>query len=241
VVVAKTDIPARTVVTQSMVEVKLVSSEDAAPLAFTSLDQVVGQATRFPVTVGEQVLSSKVVTLSGNSAAVSRSLSFVIPEGKRAFAINTSPVQTAGGLLLPGDYVDVVVIYDVEFRNLEGDKETVENYVVHHLLQNVEVLAVQQTIVDVVETPATEGTGSSNGASDQQRVRNSEARPEPEAVTVTLAVTPEDLQRLYLAEGNGKIRLSVRPYGDNETLPVDYQVEPELFPQDLPNPFQALR
>ena len=56
VVVAKTDIPARTVVTQSMVEVKLVPAENAAPLAFSSLDQVVGQATRFPVTVGEQVL-----------------------------------------------------------------------------------------------------------------------------------------------------------------------------------------
>ena len=70
VVVAKADIPARTVVTQSMVEVKLVPAENAAPLAFTSLDQVVGQATRFPVTIGEQVLSSKVVTLSGSTAAV---------------------------------------------------------------------------------------------------------------------------------------------------------------------------
>jgi pilus assembly protein CpaB len=244
VVVAKADIPARTVVTQAMVEVKLVSGENAAPLAFTSVDQVVGQATRFPVTVGEQVLSSKVVTLSGSTAAVSRSLSFVIPEGRRAFAMNVEQVQTAGGLVLPGDYVDIIVMHDVQFRSADGGVETVENYVVQNLMQNVEVLAVSQAIVDVVETPSTtaaNGSSGSSGASDTQRVRNSEARPEPDAITVTLALTPEEVQRMYLAEGNGTIRLAVRPYGDNETLPVDYQTKLELIPQDLPNPFQALR
>ena len=242
VVVAKTDIPARTVVTQAMVEVKLVPAENAAPLAFSTLDQVVGQATRFPVTIGEQVLSSKVVTLSGNSAAVSRSLSFVIPEGRRAFAISADEVMDAGGLVLPGDYVDIVVLYDVQFRGSDG-VETVESYVVQHLMQNIEVLAVAQIVVDVVETPGAAGSGSSNGAgaSDTQRVRNSEAKPNHEAITVTLALTPEEAQRLYLAEANGKIRLAVRPYGDNETLPVDYQTKLELIPQDLPNPFQALR
>ena len=240
VVVAKTDIPARTVVTQSMVEVKLVPAENAAPLAFSTLDQVVGQATRFPVTVGEQVLSSKVVTLSGNSAAVSRSLSFVIPEGRRGFAITASEVMDAGGLVLPGDYVDIVVLYDVQFRSTDG-VETVESYVVQHLMQNIEVLAVAQSIVDVVETPAEGGSNNGAGASDTQRVRNSEAKPNHEAITVTLALTPEEAQRLYLAEANGKIRLAVRPYGDTETLPVDYQTKLELIPQDLPNPFQALR
>ena len=242
VVVAKADIPARTVVTQSMVEVKLVPAENAAPLAFSTLDQVVGQATRFPVTIGEQVLSSKVVALSGNSAAVSRSLSFVIPEGRRAFSISASEVMDAGGLVLPGDYVDIVVLYDVQFRGSDG-VETVESYVVQHLLQNIEVLAVAQAIVDVVETSGAGSSGSNNsaGASDTQRVRNSEAKPNHEAITVTLALTPEEAQRLYLAEANGKIRLAVRPYGDNETLPVDYQTKLELIPQDLPNPFQALR
>jgi pilus assembly protein CpaB len=240
VVVAKTDIPARTVVTQSMVEVKLVPAENAAPLAFSSLDQVVGQATRFPVTVGEQVLSSKVVALSANSAAVSRSLSFVIPEGRRAFAISADEVMDAGGLVLPGDYVDIVVLYDVQFRSTDG-VETVESYVVQHLMQNIEILAVAQTIVDVVETPAEGGSNNGAGASDTQRVRNSEAKPNHEAITVTLALTPEEAQRLYLAEANGKIRLAVRPYGDTETLPVDYQTKLELIPQDLPNPFQALR
>ena len=54
---------------------------------------------------------------------------------------------------------------------------------------------------------------------------------------MTLALTPEEAQRIYLAEANGKIRLALRPFGDNETLPVDYMTELELFPQNLPNPF----
>jgi pilus assembly protein CpaB len=241
VVVAKTNIPARTVITQSMVDVKLVPSDDATPLAYGSVDDVVGKATRFPVTVGEQVLSSKIVDLTGQSTAVSRSLSFVIPEGKRGFAVTTDQVQDAGGLVLPGDYVDIVVIYNVQFRN-DGGVEEVENYVAQTLMQNVEVLAVSQAIVDVVETPVGDnGSSNSTGTSDTQRVRNSEAKPDPGAITVTLSLTPDEAQRVYLAEMNGQLRFAVRPYGDDETLPVDYQTKLELIPQDLPNPFQALR
>jgi pilus assembly protein CpaB len=241
VVVAKTNIPARTVITQSMVDVKLVPSDDATPLAYGTVDDVVGKATRFPVTVGEQVLSSKIVDLTGQSTAVSRSLSFVIPEGKRGFAVTTDQVQDAGGLVLPGDYVDIVVIYNVQFRN-DGGVEEVENYVAQTLMQNVEVLAVSQAIVDVVETPVGDnGSSNSTGTSDTQRVRNSEAKPDPGAITVTLSLTPDEAQRVYLAEMNGQLRFAVRPYGDDETLPVDYQTKLELIPQDLPNPFQALR
>jgi hypothetical protein len=132
-------------------------------------------------------------------------------------------------------------------------------------MQNVEVLAVAQAIVDVVEVPveaeqgaaATGAAGPSGavGASgattpslegeeaegSTQRVRNSENVPIPGAATITIAVTPEEAERLYLAESNGVIRLSVRPFGDDETVPIDYQIKTELLPQDVPNPFQALQ
>jgi Flp pilus assembly protein CpaB len=52
-----------------------------------------------------------------------------------------------------------------------------------------------------------------------------------------LSLTPEQAQRVYLAEGNGTIRLAVRPYGEADERPVDYMTELELFPQNLPNPF----
>jgi pilus assembly protein CpaB len=252
VVVAKVEIPARTAITASMVEVKRVPEGSASLTALGSVADAQGRVTRFPIAVGEQVLPTKLVDLGVDAPGISRSLSFVIPEGKRGFAITASEVQNVGGLVLPGDYVDIVVIHDVEFQNGEGEEEVVESYLVQTLMQNVEVLAVSQTVVDVVEA-SIGGAGTEDAAApadgaaedteegSSQRVRNSEARPNPEAATVTVAVTPEEAERLYLAEANGRIRLSVRPFGDAETLPIDYQTKVELIPQDLPNPFEALR
>jgi pilus assembly protein CpaB len=229
VVVAKFDIPARTKITAAMVEVRLVPMDAVGVLAFSDPTKVAGQVTRFPISANEQILSNKVVGQTPGANVASRSLSYTIPPGKRAFAINISEVASAGGLVLPGDYVDIVVMHDVEFNRGGGNVETRENYLAQTLFQNIEVLAVSTAVVDIVP----EATPSANG----QRVRNSEARPIPGAATVTLALTPEQTQRMYLAEGNGKIRLAVRPYGESDERPVDYMTEMEILPPSIPNPF----
>jgi pilus assembly protein CpaB len=223
-VVAKADIPPRTRITPAMVDVRFMDEESRSALGYTEIEQVVGQVTRFPIAANEQVLSTKIVSLAPSGAATSRSLSFVVPQGKRAFAINADPVQEAGGLILPGDYVDVFVMYDVEFAETSAS-----NFVVQVALQKVEVLAVSQTIVDIVP----EATPTAGG----QRVRNSEARPDPAAATITLLLTPEQAQRVYLAEANGRIRMALRAFGDSEEKPIDHMTKNELLPQNLPNPF----
>jgi pilus assembly protein CpaB len=228
VVVAKGDIPARTRITNSMVEVQLVPRESAGALSFPDLTGVVGSATRFPIAANEQVLASKIVPLTVPSAATSRSLSFIVPQGKRGVAVTASPVQNAGGLVLPGDYVDIMVIYDVEFAS-GADRQEEDSFLVQTIMQNVEVLAVALAVVDVVP----EATPTANG----QRVRNTEAPPLPEAATVTLALTPEQAQRIYLAESNGRIRFTVRPFGEANEQPIEFMTELELFPRNLPNPF----
>ena len=211
-----------------MVEVIFVP-EDAAGLdSFATAEQVLGKITRFPIAANEQVLPTKLVTVpAGSSAAAtaSRSLSYTIPAGMRGFAVKASQVMNAGGLVLPGDYVDIMVMYDVKFS---GDQEE-EAFLVMTILQNVEVLAVSQTVVDHV----IEATPAANG----QRSRNSEARPDPEAGTVTLALTPEQAQRMYLAEGNGTLRFAVRPYGESAEHPIEFMTEIDLYPRNLPNPF----
>lgn len=223
VVVAKQEIPARTKIAQTMLDVKLVPADTRSEFAYADPAAVVGQVTRFPIAANEQVQSSKVVSLAPGSTAASRSLSFVIPAGKRGFAIGLSAIQGAGGLILPGDYVDVVVIYDVPFG---GDEQG--SYLVQTIMQNIEVLAVAQGIVDIVP----EATPTAGG----QRVRNSEGRADPGAGTVTLALTPEQLQKIYLAESNGRIRLSLRPFGEGGERPVEFSVKNELFPPNIPRP-----
>jgi pilus assembly protein CpaB len=145
-VVAKQDIPARTKITTGMVEVRQMSLDDRSELAYTDLSQVVGRVTRYPIATSEQVLSTKVVSLE-SAAVTGDSLSYVIPEGRRAMAVQVDEVVAVGGLVLPGDYVDVMATFDVTFK--DGDSEKTEDmYFTRLILQNTEVLAVAQTVVD---------------------------------------------------------------------------------------------
>ena len=235
VVVAKQDIPARTKITQSMVEVRLVPTDARSALSFSDVSAITSQsqATRFPIAANEQILSSKLVPLAPTASTASKSLSFAFPPGMRAIAVNTKPVLSAGGLVLPGDYVDVLVIYDIAFLTQPNDptsRTTIDNYYVTTLLQNIEVLAVSTTVVDKV-------TQAGSGAEGPQ-VRNTEAKASPEAVTVTMSLTPEDAQKLFLAESNGKIRFAERAYGDTDERPLTPMLfQQDLLPRNIPNPF----
>jgi Flp pilus assembly protein CpaB len=53
---------------------------------------------------------------------------------------------------------------------------------------------------------------------------------------VTLSVTSQEAQLLFLAEENGTLRLAVRPYGDAEVQDIPFVVETELIPPNLPPP-----
>ena len=236
-VVAKQDIPARTKITSGMVEVRQLPTDSHSELAYTDLSQVVGQVTRYPIATNEEVLSTKVVSLT-SVAKTGESLSYVIPEGSRAISIEVTQVISSGGLVLPGDYVDIIGVFDVTFGS--GDQEiTEERYFSRIILQNIEVLAVAQTVVDTVpEAGTTTGTDGETTTTDAggQRVRNTEASPEPKASTVTLSVTPQQAQLLFLAEENGVLRLAVRPYGDATVQDIPFVAETDLIPSNLPRP-----
>jgi len=236
-VVAKQDIPARTKITSGMVEVRQLPTDSHSELAYTDLSQVVGQVTRYPIATNEEVLSTKVVSLA-SVAKTGESLSYVIPEGSRAISIEVTQVISSGGLVLPGDYVDIIGVFDVTFGS--GDQEiTEERYFSRIILQNIEVLAVAQTVVDTVpEAGTTTGTDGETTTTDAggQRVRNTEASPEPKASTVTLSVTPQQAQLLFLAEENGVLRLAVRPYGDATVQDIPFVAETDLIPSNLPRP-----
>jgi pilus assembly protein CpaB len=230
-VVAKQDIPARTKITSGMVEVRQVPQDTRSELAYTDLSQVVGQVTRYPIATDEEVLSTKVVSLASVTKA-GDSLSYVIPEGRRAISIQVDQVISGGGLVLPGDYVDIIGVFNVTFG--AGDQQTTEDkYFSRIILQNIGVLAVAQTVVDTAPQAA---AATDAASADGQMVRNTEATPEPKASTVTLSVTPQEAQLLFLAEENGVLRLAVRPYGDAEVQDIPFVAEPELIPSNLPRP-----
>jgi len=224
VVVAAVDIPARTQITEKMVKVEDVPVNFKSEASYGSVDEVIGKATRYPLSLDEEVTSSKVVSLEPMQGA--DSLAFVIPKGMRAISINADQVLSAGGLVLPGDYVDIVGVFSL--KKADGNEE--QSYFVRTIIQNVEVLAVAQTITDV-PPPAEDGTAAAAAdSSGTQRARGSEAAPNPEATTLTLLVEPEKAEWVFLAEANGTLRAIVRSFGDSDVTDVRPIVKTELLP-----------
>jgi pilus assembly protein CpaB len=231
IVVAAVDIPARTQITDDMVKARDVPVSVKPEASYGSVEEVIGKVSRYPLSLDEEVTSGKVVSLDATKGV--DALSFTVPDGMRAISIKADQVLSAGGLVLPGDYVDIIAVFNV--KNAEGNEE--EGWLVRTVLQNVEVLAVAQTITDA-PLPADTNNGTEAAATDSeaQRARGSEAEPNPEATTLTLLVQPEQAEWLFLAEANGTLRAVVRGFGDSDTPDVRAIVESELWPAGMPAP-----
>ena len=214
VVVAKQDIPARTVVTGGMVAVKQVPASLRLASAFTDSKVAIGQAARAPISAGEQVLTSQIT-----SNTVELGFSGQVPAGMRAVSINVQEVVNSGNLVQPGDSVDVIGVFQVVGKTVDGSTVLVKDNSGDQpkrltsvtLAQDVKVLAVAQSFDD---TPSkTPRTASKTGQGDVK--------------TVTLAVTPEDAQKVFLADEDGTLRLALHRFDDHETpaiAPIDNSV-----------------
>ncbi len=119
--------------------------------------------------------------------------SVVTPPGKRAVTIQIDALAAVGGLLSPGDFVDVLARLKIP----EGEGEGTENKDKMHevttvLFQDIQVLAVGVNFKPV-------GGAEAYQAQQQQRMLN-----------VTLAVTPEEAGLLSFVQTNGTLQLSLR-------------------------------
>ena len=143
-------------------------------------------------------------------------LAFRVPPGKRAVSVNVNEVVTNGGLVVPGDFVDIIALFPAAAAS-NGSTAIVAEDSATIALQNIEVLAVAQSLDGV--GPQAQGFGVvanvAGGKSERQ-----EAIARPNARTVTLAVTPDEAQRLILAEEKGKIRLALRAVDDHQAADV---------------------
>jgi Flp pilus assembly protein CpaB len=206
VVVAKAAIPAGAQITADMLDLRQIPQSDVGDQAFSTTEGVVGQVARYPIAANEQILLSKVV--GGTETLGSAVLSHILEQGMRGMAITTSSVVGAGGLVLPGDHVDLLWVPG------EIEEDHPGSFLV---AENVEVLAVKQTLVDLPPTAPglqQEGDQGTATSADGQRVRGSEAEPIPDATTLTLMVTPQQAQMIFCAEAGGTLRLAVRAFGD---------------------------
>jgi len=212
VVVAKSDIAAGTEITADMVKVIEVPNSLLVRDAFTSTQLVVGEAARYPIAAGEQVTRARVGANTEGDG-----LAFVVPAGMRAIAVSVDEITGVGGLILPGDRADVIAVISDQAGADNPDR-------VVTVLQDVEVLAVAQSAQEPVPAADEEAAAQAetDGASTTSGQLPEDAEPQPSARTVTLALTPEQVQLLALVQEKGSVYLSLRRFGDKAQpqLPV---------------------
>lgn len=242
VVVAARTIDTNTKLSADMLELTSVSSDQVLAGAYTSIDLAIGLPLRYPVQKGEQVTTSKIGL---EAIQDEKDLALVLEPGTRGFSILVSEVTGVGGLLLPGNVVDVIVVFPDGPAGITklGDIvsiEDIQDIKAITLLQNIEVLALAQEAQEPI--PAAASTSEDGDAAEDVEVRQGirGQRPEdverqPGARSVTLAVTPDQAQLLALVqETSGFIWLSLRPVGEPEGAPPDETTLLPLISAPLP-------
>lgn len=137
-----------------------------------------------------------------------------IPAGRRALTVEVDRVANVGGVLKPGRFVDVIATFDSPVPG--------EGKIAKTVIQRVKVIAVYRRRAAKVEGEASGGE-------------------EPDAMLVTLAVTPAEANRLVLADVSGKLRLAMRPLREIEwegVSPIEATSLRQLLgmPRETPSP-----
>ncbi|MDT7943257.1 MAG: Flp pilus assembly protein CpaB [Dehalococcoidia bacterium] len=217
VVVAAQAIEAGKRIAAEDVKTVMVPTEAVVPGVFPRVEDVVGKVARSSIAANEQITERKLVETNWEAKSRAAPLSVMIPVGKRAVAVEVEEATAVGGLVLPGDFVDVVGVF--ELKDPQGNKQFVSLLVA----QNVQVLAVgQETPSEAAILPEDDQVGPGGGT------------PQPKAKTVTLALDPPQALAVSLADDMGKIHLALRPFSEKDKraispLPSNVPLPPELM------------
>jgi pilus assembly protein CpaB len=179
--VAMADIKSGDVLSPQNLKLEQWPKEKIPPGALGKLDQIENKHTRAAIYQGEPVLEKK-LRVSGTSSADT------IPTGFRAYTVQGDAVNSHGGLLHPGDRVDVLVYVNKSFGMVETGTKTI--------LQDIKVFAVN----------------------DQTTPPDEKSADAITAKTVTLLVTPSQAEKAALAAEIGKIRLVIRAPDDKSPV-----------------------
>jgi Flp pilus assembly protein CpaB len=227
------------------IEVAYVAAEAKAPRVLTESAQAIGDVALVAIPKGEQILASSV----GNATASAAPQTFAgdVPVGMRAVAIALEETVGAGGLVQPGDRVDVIASYqlkpirpattveealgmiddrpsgsDTAGEEKSGDASDAQSsgdddFPVAELL--VQDVAVLAIGQSLGTTDAPPPATTTDETADAAATTEATGpAPRPDAASVTLLVDPSQALRLLLAvQADGTFRLLLRSPGDTTT------------------------
>jgi len=199
VLVAKHDIPIGSVIESNMIDSSIVPNQFIQPQVATSIDRVLGMISLAPISKGEQISLSKLSKARKEGGG--SGLAGNTPAGKRAISIAVDNIASVSGMVMPGDYVDVIATLQVPVQGPNG--QMASQVAVVPLFQNVLVLAVGQNTGSVSKT---------GGRYDEKEASSSGL--------ITLALGPQEANLIAFVQEQGKMRLTLRSPADANVEPV---------------------
>ena len=136
---------------------------------------------RLGVKKGEPILTASLVQQDKSKGFLAASLE----PGKRAISIPVSVKTSVGGFVRPGDFVDIIMTYEVKVDT--GDNQT----------QNIVSRRASETVLQAVRVLAV----------DQEVANTRDAGP---VRTVTIEVGQNQAEKIMLAQEMGTLNLSLR-------------------------------
>ncbi len=203
VLVAKFDLPHRTIMNVDLVETRemprMYLEQDAYEVRSQSdLKLVSNLVTAVRVPKGNQLTQSALVTLSPEAG-----LSVKVPPGYRGCVL---PLENdLLRLVKPGDRVDILVTFDAVMGDNRKEKVTAT------ILQNVLVLGVGSNL----------GQGLSSAQAKSKSKEEAADQSFSDKMGLSLALNPNEAQYLSLSQEQGKVYVVVRGLGDVELHPME--------------------
>lgn len=144
-----------------------------------AIEEIAGRIAKAPVYAGEPLREERLISSDRGF------MSSILPKGKRAIAVSVEALTAAGGFILPGDKVDVIL------TRQSGNRGS-NSFMSETILQNVRVLAIDTTTA---------------GEQDEKAL--------PPGQTATLELAPSQAEVVAQASQLGTISLVLRSVEDS--------------------------
>jgi pilus assembly protein CpaB len=192
VVVAKRHLKAGDIVSGDSMAVRPVPQEFVPSSAIRpdKFDGFIGAKLNMPLQSGEPLLG---VAIAGADVAT---FSSKVKPGIRAMTVVVDEVNSVSGMLQPGDHIDLLLSVKPPPSHAQGAASTMPE-ITAPFLQDILVLATGKQVRP--------------GQGDEQNSRAFNA--------ITVEVSPEQAQRLVVAQRGGKLTAMLRNPGDHHELP----------------------
>ncbi len=208
VVVTTRDVLENTPLDERMIQTIQVPRKYLQPGAIGKAGEVIGRVVAVPMPRGTQV------TGQGLLAGGRESLAFNVPRGMRAIAVAVNDVTGVGGQLRPGNFVDLIGTFEY------GVPSGTQGGQITYAQEKTEAITIAQNvqIVAIGGDPANAPTSPLGGGGDEDQAQG--PPPLASVTSVTLLLTPVQVQEVVLAQQIGALTLSLRSGVDSTPVEI---------------------